>query len=138
MIDFCFWYWHLKTWRQHQANSCLQGKIGSSQNNPPERDALWLNRHRASSAGGPTDALVRTLSERTQASLGQPLIEVLAQLAEPLALPWCPASVGFLNIFFDAASNLTTGRSICQSSTSCLSTRRLADLMAASSSTQSI
>jgi hypothetical protein len=105
---------------------------------PPERDALWLNRHRASSAGGPTDALVRTLSERTQASLGQPLIEVLAQLAEPLALPWCPASVGFLNIFFDAASNLTTGRSICQSSTSCLSTRRLADLMAASSSTQSI
>jgi hypothetical protein len=46
--------------------------------------------------------------------------------------------LAFLNICFDAASNRTIGRSICQSSTSCLSTRRLADLMAASSSAQSI
>jgi hypothetical protein len=43
-----------------------------------------------------------------------------------------------LNVCFDRAANLAIGRSICQSSTSWLSTRREADLMAESSSTQSI
>jgi hypothetical protein len=44
----------------------------------------------------------------------------------------------FLKICFDRASNLATGRSICHSSTSWLSTRRVADLMAELSSIQSI
>jgi hypothetical protein len=43
----------------------------------------------------------------------------------------------FLHICLDRASNLATGLSVCQSSTSWLSTSRLADLMADSSSIQS-
>jgi hypothetical protein len=43
----------------------------------------------------------------------------------------------FLHICLERASNLATGLSVCQSSTSWLSTSRLADLMADSSSIQS-